>query len=316
MSLGSRTFREQRAVQQNFLFPFDNPLQKRVGEQFFGSIPSKPGVYYFYGNEKILLYIGKSKDLRSRLRSYCHASPERASRKILRLVQMVHEIRYETCRSEQSALLKENELLRTLRPPFNRLNTRPEAYSFVFFHQQGEFFHFRLGYGEDRDPAEGVYGAFKNRGLVHRTYSALLRLLWIVFEGKKLTRFEFPVLLVSSRKIPVFSVKTSLIEDPALLQKWGRRIQDFFAGKSLRLVTALIQQALELDSLPRFAYHLVQMDLEQLKEFYETLAHRNFRLIQEHKIKRGFILQKELDDLLVLSRLGVKKKKKKTRKKR
>jgi excinuclease ABC subunit C len=67
----------------------------------------------------LLLYVGKAKSLRQRLSSYRY--PVRASRKTVRLMHAVRRIDWEVCPSEQAACLRENELLRVHRPPFNRV---------------------------------------------------------------------------------------------------------------------------------------------------------------------------------------------------
>jgi hypothetical protein len=49
------------------LFHIENPLTVWLGAEFFRSLPSVPGVYFFYGREGELLYIGQSLDLRARI---------------------------------------------------------------------------------------------------------------------------------------------------------------------------------------------------------------------------------------------------------
>ena len=70
-----------------------------------------------------VLYVGKAKNLRKRLNSYRVANPERLRRRHLRLLRAVSRIEFERCPDEASALARESELLRVLRPRFNRAGT-------------------------------------------------------------------------------------------------------------------------------------------------------------------------------------------------
>src|SRR5688572_16556861 len=105
-------------TEQIWLLEYKNPLLEKMGAEFFRSIPKDPGVYFMMGRDGQILYVGKAKCLRQRLRSYCYAKPDRVPRKVLRLVTLLTEIKWEICTSERAALLRENALLRTLRPPF------------------------------------------------------------------------------------------------------------------------------------------------------------------------------------------------------
>jgi len=70
-----------------------------------------------------ILYVGKARNLRKRLGSYRVANPDRMPRRHLRLLRTVVRIELQVCADEASALDREAELLRTLRPRFNRAGT-------------------------------------------------------------------------------------------------------------------------------------------------------------------------------------------------
>ncbi|MEP0823584.1 MAG: GIY-YIG nuclease family protein [Ignavibacterium sp.] len=82
------------------------------------SYPSTPGVYLFYNREGLLLYVGKSKNLRSRIRAHFGS---RRERKMIRRVKRI-EIR-ETA-GELGALLLESRLIKELRPLYNVASRR------------------------------------------------------------------------------------------------------------------------------------------------------------------------------------------------
>lgn len=81
-------------------------------------VPSEPGVYFFRGASGKILYIGKAKCLRKRVRSYLHKNKSRPS-KIKRLVRWTTDVRYQVCRSEQEALFLESRLIQEHQPSYN-----------------------------------------------------------------------------------------------------------------------------------------------------------------------------------------------------
>ena len=110
---------------QMLLLPDPRPLVERLGREFFRHAPERPGVYVMRDAGGAVLYVGKAKNLRQRLRSYRVANPDRLARRHLRLLRAVARIDLEECPDEARALARESELLRSLRPRFNRAGTWP-----------------------------------------------------------------------------------------------------------------------------------------------------------------------------------------------
>ncbi len=81
-------------------------------------IPMDPGVYFFYGASGKILYIGKAKCLRKRVRSYVHKVKKRRS-KIKRLIRWTASVDYHVCQSEQEALFLESRLIKEHQPTYN-----------------------------------------------------------------------------------------------------------------------------------------------------------------------------------------------------
>jgi DNA polymerase-3 subunit epsilon len=78
-------------------------------------IPDSPGVYLFYGGHGELLYVGKSRTLRTRVRSH-FASPEEAP-----MCRQVRHVETRQTAGELGALLLESQLIKELRPFYNRM---------------------------------------------------------------------------------------------------------------------------------------------------------------------------------------------------
>lgn len=106
--------------QQLKLFQIENPLSVRLGSDFFRSLPSVPGVYFFYDKDGELLYIGQSLDLKARIGSYRHVTPEKNPKRTLKLVHRIVRIEWKECATQAEAIELERVLLLEHRPPFNR----------------------------------------------------------------------------------------------------------------------------------------------------------------------------------------------------
>ena len=91
-------------------------------------------MYLFADATGRVLYVGKAKDLRRRLAGYRNASRRKAHRKMRTLVRAAASLEVRPQLSETQALLLENELIRTLRPPYNVGALNAEATLFALEH--------------------------------------------------------------------------------------------------------------------------------------------------------------------------------------
>ena len=82
-------------------------------------LPDKPGSYQFYDNEHRIIYVGKAKNLKSRVSSYFHTEVDRFKTKVL--VSKIFDISYTVVNTEEDALLLENSLIKKYNPRYNVL---------------------------------------------------------------------------------------------------------------------------------------------------------------------------------------------------
>lgn len=92
-------------------------------------LPTQAGCYLYHDVEGNLLYIGKAKVLRNRVKSYFSASPKDA--KTRRLVARIWDLEFIVCETELEALVLENNLIKEHRPPFNILLRDDKSYPYV-----------------------------------------------------------------------------------------------------------------------------------------------------------------------------------------
>jgi DNA polymerase III epsilon subunit family exonuclease len=99
----------------------------------FGA-PSSPGVYLFHDRHDQVLYVGRARDLRARLRSYFRSDRQRPA--VEAALSALERIEWRVTGSELEASLEELRLLRELRPPANARNSRADRY--VYLRRRGD----------------------------------------------------------------------------------------------------------------------------------------------------------------------------------
>ena len=87
-------------------------------QQKISQIPNSPGVYFFRDNKGEIIYIGKAKVLRNRVRSYFN-SPTGKDPKTLVMVKNIADLEWLVVRSEVEALLTEANLIKEHKPRYN-----------------------------------------------------------------------------------------------------------------------------------------------------------------------------------------------------
>ena len=83
------------------------------------ALPEKPGSYQYYDADGTIIYVGKAKNLKSRVSSYFHTEVDRFKTKVL--VSKIHDISYTVVNTEEDALLLENALIKKYNPRYNVL---------------------------------------------------------------------------------------------------------------------------------------------------------------------------------------------------
>jgi len=93
-------------------------LPANLPESLVEDLPECPGVYLFYGDNDMPLYVGKSTNIRSRVLS--HFSSDHASTKELRISQQMKRLEWRETAGELGALLLEARLIKELQPIHNQ----------------------------------------------------------------------------------------------------------------------------------------------------------------------------------------------------
>ena len=92
-------------------------------------VPLEPGCYLWKDAAGEVLYVGKAKNLRARMRQYVHGEDERA--KIPLMMDQVASFDYVVVTSEHEALVLEMNLIQQYRPPYNVDLRDDKSYPFI-----------------------------------------------------------------------------------------------------------------------------------------------------------------------------------------
>lgn len=90
------------------------------------NLPDSPGIYQYLNKEGVIIYVGKAKNLKRRVYSYF--SKEHAPGKTRVLVSKIADIRYIVVKTEEDALLLENNLIKKYKPRYNVLLKDDKTY--------------------------------------------------------------------------------------------------------------------------------------------------------------------------------------------
>ena len=95
------------------------------------TIPTSPGCYLYKNAEGVVIYVGKAKNLRSRVRSYFLEANQRNNQKTGSLMREAVDIEYITVDNEREALALENNLIKQRKPRFNILLRDDKTYPYI-----------------------------------------------------------------------------------------------------------------------------------------------------------------------------------------
>lgn len=106
-------------------------------EAIVKSLPGTPGVYQFFGEGKIL-YVGKAKNLKNRVRTYFRKDDKRVLR-IEKLMEKADDLKYIEVDTELEAFILETNLIKELHPKYNVLMKDDKNYAYIKVTQNEDF---------------------------------------------------------------------------------------------------------------------------------------------------------------------------------
>ena len=146
--------------------PFDS-------EAFLATLTKKPGVYRMLDAKGEILYVGKARNLKSRVTSYFRASG--LASKTMALVAKIADIEITVTSSETEALLLEQSLIKKERPPYNIVLRDDKSYPYIYLTDHKDFPRLSFHRGTKRRTGR-YFGPFPSASAVRDSLNLLQKL--------------------------------------------------------------------------------------------------------------------------------------------
>ncbi len=106
-------------------------------EEKLKQLPNDAGVYQYFDKDGKLLYIGKAKVLKNRVKSYFKFTPklipsDKLSPRIYKMISQTTWIEWIVVPNEHDALILENSLIKQLKPKYNILLRDDKTYPYIY----------------------------------------------------------------------------------------------------------------------------------------------------------------------------------------
>ena len=237
-------------------------------------IPTHPGVYQFFNLDGKIIYIGKAKNLRNRVRSYFQSKKHQMA-KTISLVKNIDNLDWIVVRNEVEALMTEANLIKAHRPRYNIDLKDDKAYPFIRITKE-PYPQVLLTRKIVRDGSK-YYGPFTDVGRLRMTLKALHKVFPI-----RSCSYYLDDKVVTEKKVKLcLDYHINKCEGPCEglvsqdhYQEMVDRIEDFMKGKTKRTeahITVLMKEASSNQKYEEAAMYRDQ--LEAMRSFKERQSH-------------------------------------------
>ncbi len=140
-------------------------------EKTIQNLPSSAGVYQYFDKNSRLLYVGKAKNLKNRVKSYWRFAPkfrpnDTLSIRIIKMLEQAVKVEYIVVATEADALILENSLIKQLNPKYNILLRDDKTYPYIYIDENQDFPRFEITRKIIKGKKISYFGPFPNGGKV------------------------------------------------------------------------------------------------------------------------------------------------------
>lgn len=163
------------------------PAGPAVIAGYLKTLPSQPGVYRMLDAEGTVIYVGKARNLKTRVSNYARGNGH--SNRIARMISLTASMEFVTVRTEAEALLLEANLIKRFKPRFNVLMRDDKSFPYILIRRDTPAPQI-LKHRGARTIKGDYFGPFASAGAVSRAISMLQRAFLLrscsdsVFEGR------------------------------------------------------------------------------------------------------------------------------------
>lgn len=260
-------------------------FDQKFGADSVTGAPTSPGVYRFYSGDGVVHYVGKAKNLRRRLSNYRNATRKRAHRKMRVLVRESSALSYETCESEQAALLREGELIRELKPHYNVDGAFAFLYPSLGFGKWNrttllcftthphEFAHLNLTW----------YGCFRSRPRVKLAFHSLVDTLSLLAHVEKRGQLPEHPRLKGSALVGLRQMPSDILASMHPFLSGERMDLPALVSKQLLMKPRALKNAAEVQTQLKCLAHFFDADAARLKVVRDLLEIEGYHVAQEER---------------------------------
>ena len=146
-------------------------------KDFLKQLTERPGVYRMYDAAGAILYVGKASSLKKRVSSYFRKTG--LAPKTEALVAKIASIEVTVTGSETEALLLEQNLIKSLRPPYNILLRDDKSYPYIYLSSHRDYPSLTFRRGRTKKGGGTWFGPFPSSGAVKESLNVLQKVFRI-----------------------------------------------------------------------------------------------------------------------------------------
>jgi excinuclease ABC subunit C len=230
-------------------------------------IPALPGIYKMLDASGQIIYIGKSKCLKKRVRSYFSGTSKKS--KIIRMVQLIESIEYIVTDTHLEARLLECQLIKDLKPYFNSQMKNDQRYSYLKINDNPRLKPLSIVHDRGKD----TYGPFHSRHFIQSFIDKVTHLFPLVYLNRHYT-FSYHLFPETLSPDLFLTNRETLIQ----LFSGELELEQFMNALALSMDEEAIQY--------RYERAMVFRDLIQSLKYIRRILHDYQKLITgEHLLK-------------------------------
>ena len=239
--------------------------------RFLKNLTVRPGIYQMKNANGKVLYVGKAKNLKSRVSSYFRGGG--LASKTMALVSKIASIDVTVTRNEVEALLLEQNLIKDSRPPYNILLRDDKSYPYIYMNTEHPFpgLYYRRGNRQSRGK---IFGPFPSAGAVKSTLNLIQKTFQIrqceqsVFQNRSRPCLQYQIGRCSAPCVNFIS-ETEYAED----LEYTRLFLEGLNGELIASLEARMDeaaQALEFEQAARYRNTIARVRRVQSEQVMES----------------------------------------------
>lgn len=234
-------------------------------------VPKKPGVYKFLGKRDEVLYVGKAKNLRSRLSQYFGKSDTRAQ--LPYLMQEAVDFDYVVVRTELESLFLENTLIKEYNPPYNIMLRDDKSFAFLKIDYSTPIPQLTYSRKVEKNPKDKYFGPYSSTKKISQTLD-LVRRIFHFCSNKEVGKR--PCFYYHLHRCPGVCVGQISLKE---YERHIKTIEEFLSGHSAKIRKQLQRDMVDASKSKKYE---LAARLRDQNSALETLEHKQLTILSKN----------------------------------